>query len=361
MSHLDTSLPPQGDAPQGLAPQDVAPQAADLQAVPAPALPSSATQPAGPIWSTLPALPTEPREYHHFLRTPRAAWWRGVLAILSLVVGYLVLSFVFGGLAVVVDIATGRSTMEQYGSGQISITPMLFLANNLSLAALLPLSMLLQWAFFGQRPRWLSSVQGGFRWRWFGRAALIVVPLWLVYAAAMTLVEPFPAGRLGTDAILMLVIILVTTPFQAAGEEYGARGLIARAAGSWSANPKIALVIALTVSNVIFMLAHGAGDPWLIAYYFTFGVALGVVAWRTGGLEAPVLLHAVNNVIFLVPAALFGDVSQAFDRGPGAGGPWVLLPMGAMIIAVAVIEWWSRRNKIVRATAPAVEVSHAQA
>jgi membrane protease YdiL (CAAX protease family) len=305
------------------------------------------------------ALPTEPRAYHHFLRTPRAAWWRGVLAILTLIVAFLVVSFVLGGLAVAADIATGRTRLADYASGDVAISPMLFLANNLSLAAMLPVSMLLQWAFFGQRPRWLSSVEGGFRWRWFGRAALLVVPLWLTYAAALALVQPLEVSRLSADAVIMLVIILLTTPLQAAGEEYGARGLIARAAGSWSADPRIALVLALGVANLIFMVAHAATDPWLIAYYFVFGVALGIVAWRTGGLEAPVLIHVVNNVVFLVPAALFGDLSEAFDRGPGAGGPWVLLPMAAMTVAVLVVEWWSRRNRIVRITAPAPEVTHA--
>ncbi len=349
MSNLDTSPQAEAIAEPRSEPGQVAPgqgQVAPRQAAAGGSMPS-------PDWSARPALPTEPRAYHHFLRTPRAAWWRGVLAIVSLVAAYLVVSLVLGALAVAVDIGTGRTSLSDYGSGSITMTPMLFLANNLSLAALLPISMLLQWGFFGQRPRWLSSVEGRFRWRWFGRAALVIVPIWVVYAGLMTLVEPLPSGRLAADAILMLVVILLTTPFQAAGEEYGARGLIARASGSWAADPRIALVIALVVSNLLFMVAHAATDPWLLTYYFVFGAALGVVAWRTGGLEAPVLVHAVNNVIFLVPAALFGDLSQAFDRGPGAGGPWVLMPMVAMVVAVMAIEWWSRRNSVVRETAPA--------
>jgi len=187
------------------------------------------------------ALPTTPAEYHHFLRTPRNRWWKGLLAILSLVVGYVIVSLVLGQVAMIIDTATGRTTWEMYASGEITVTPIMFLALNLSLAAQIPLALLLQWGFWGQRPRWLSSVQGGFRWRWFGRAALIVVPIWVVYVAVAYFLEPERIGGLSADATILLIAVLLTTPLQAAGEEYGARGLINRAAASWSANPKVGL------------------------------------------------------------------------------------------------------------------------
>ena len=47
--------------------------------------------------------------------------------------------------------------------------------------------------------------------------------------------------------------MLVTTPLQAAGEEYGARGLIMRSAGSWVASPVPGLIIATIVPSLVFM------------------------------------------------------------------------------------------------------------
>src|SRR3954453_19850632 len=93
------------------------------------------------------ALPTTGTEYHHFLRTPRNRWWKGVLAILSLVVGYVIVSLALGQGAMIIDNATGPTTWEMAASGQITLTPMMFLALNLSLAAQIPLALLLQWAF----------------------------------------------------------------------------------------------------------------------------------------------------------------------------------------------------------------------
>ncbi|GAA1428199.1 hypothetical protein GCM10009616_07250 [Microlunatus lacustris] len=327
-------LPQPGPPPAGYAPFPVPP--APPAAPPAPS-----------------ALPVEEREYHHFLRTPRARWWKGLLAIVTLVLAYLLVSVVLAGAAVLVDVATGRVQTEDLAAGRITVTPMLFLANNLGLALLTPVAMLLQWAFFGQRPRWLSSVAGGFRWRWFGRAALVVVPVWLVYVGITFLLSPEEvSGRLSEDAVLMLVVVLLTTPLQAAGEEYGARGLLARSAGSWFANPRTALVVGGVLANLLFMVAHAATDPWLLVYYFTFGAALSVLAWRTGGLEVPVLVHAVNNLFLLVPVALYGDLSGAFERGPGTGGPVMLLPMAVVVVMAVVLSWWARRNRVQTSSAP---------
>ncbi|WP_194793370.1 hypothetical protein [Raineyella fluvialis] len=36
------------------------------------------------------SLPLEAQDYYGFLRTPRYRWWKGVLAILVLVIGYVV-------------------------------------------------------------------------------------------------------------------------------------------------------------------------------------------------------------------------------------------------------------------------------
>ena len=131
--------------------------------------------------------------------------------------------------------------------------------------------------------------------------------------------------------------------------------MINRAAASWSANLKVGLVLGIVVSSTPFMLAHGAGDPWLLAYYFIVGASLTVMAWRTGGLEVPVLVHMVNNVLLLVPG--YCSANLLFNRGPGAGGPIMLVPMVLFIAVIAVIEWWRRRSGVARRSISA-KVSH---
>jgi membrane protease YdiL (CAAX protease family) len=288
--------------------------------------------------------------YDHALRVA-PAWWRGALAILALVVAYFISSFVFGIAALLIDLITGQQTLEELSAGATTITPVLMLANNLSLAALWPIAVLLQWALFGVRPRWMSSVVGRFRWRWLGRLALVIVPVWAVYVGVTVALGPIDPVSFSGTVIAMLVVVIVTTPLQSAGEEFGARGLIQRSVGSWFADPAAAFVVGTIVSGALFASAHFAGDGWLIAYYFVFGASASLAARGTGGLEAPVLVHATNNVLLFIPTALMSQTDQVFDREAGTAGPFMLLPMAMCVGAALFSIWWGRRAGIAT-TAP---------
>lgn len=303
-------------------------------------------------------LPAAGAEYHRFLRTGRNRWWKGVVAILGFVVVYLALNTVLGIAAFGFDVATGRTTLESITSGNVALSPAVFLATNIGNALCIPLAMFLQWLIWGQPVRWLHSVAGVVRWRLLGRSAMIVVPIWIVYMVVSTIAFPEagdgsgPGGPLTAESVALLIIMLLTTPLQAAGEEYGARGLIMRAAGSWVASPLPGLVIATLVPSVVFMLAHGAGDPWLNAYYFVFGAAMSVLAWRTGGLEAGVIVHVVNNMLaFGIVIASGQEIN--LDRSAGTGGAFMLVPMGVIILVTAVLSLLGSRWRVQRGYAPA--------
>ncbi|QJU54250.1 GNAT family N-acetyltransferase [Herbiconiux sp. KACC 21604] len=284
--------------------------------------------------------------YDHALRAA-PAWWRGALAIVMLVAGYFLTSVVFGAAAVFVDLATGASTVDDLADGIPRLTPVLMLANNLALASLWPIAVLTQWAVFGVRPRWMSSVAGLWRWRWMLRLALVIVPVWVVYVGVSLLLGPLDPIELTGSVVAMLLIVVLTTPFQAAGEEFAARGLVQRAVGSWFRHPGVAFAAGTIVSGALFASAHAAADPWLIAYYFVFGASASLAARATGGLEAPVLVHAVNNVLLLVPTALMGQTDQVFERGEGAGSAFLLLPMALCLGVAAFSGWWARRAGVV--------------
>jgi uncharacterized protein len=308
--------------------------------------------PAPPPPNPMPAAGTE---YVQFLRTERHRWWKGLVAIVLLVVGYLGVSLALALPALALDVATGRISEESLQQGQLVITPAVLLAVNLSAALLIPLSMLLQWGLYGQPVRWLHSVRGHLRWDLLRRTALLVGPLFLIYVALSIFVFPQPPGGWFTwESAGLLAVVLLTTPLQAAGEEYGARGLIARASGSWFADPRLALIISTVVSATIFMLAHGATDPWLIVYYFGFGIAMSIVVWRTGGLEVAVLIHTLNNVLFFMVAILAGqDLAVGLDRSAGTGGSFMLVPMVVLALTTGLVCWWANRNKVSRGYEPA--------
>ena len=82
--------------------------------------------------------------------------------------------------------------------------------------------------------------------------------------------------------------------------------------------------MSVALSTVAFAAAHGSPDPWIFGSIGCFAMAAGIAAYRTGGLEAGIAMHAVNNVLAFGAVLIFGGWDEAFvgRRYPGhSGGP----------------------------------------
>ena len=180
------------------------------------------------------------------------------------------------------------------------------LAMNLGIAVLIPISWVLMMAVHQMRPRWLSSVRPGIRWRYLlGCLGIAVVSLNGVLLLS-TLVDdeglrfsPQP-GFWG-----FLVVIVLTSPLQAVAEEIFFRGYLMQALGSLVAQPWFGVI----VSAVVFALLHGLQNPALFVARLAFGVLAGVLVWKTGGLEAGIAAHIVNNVFAYTIAGLTSSIA----------------------------------------------------
>ncbi|MGJ3508691.1 lysostaphin resistance A-like protein [Enemella sp. A6] len=286
--------------------------------------------------------PLPAHEYHQRLGVERPAAWRGIVALLLLMGGMLAFSLFIGGAAFLIE-------MGIRGEMPTGLTPLTLAGAMVALAMLTPWSMLLQKWFFKVPMVSLHSIINRFRWDIFGRTLAIVVPLWALLQLVYPVLMPQPSIEYGPgEALAYIVIALTLVPLQSMGEEYAFRGLAFRIAASWGRGPRAALVLGIAVSSVLFMLAHFALDPWLNIYYLTFGVALALITWRTGGLEAAVVLHAVNNALaFTIGVALRQDLDAGFDRSVGAASAVMLIP-SAVLVLIALIVWW-RTSRAARA------------
>ncbi|BBG01291.1 MULTISPECIES: CPBP family intramembrane glutamic endopeptidase [Pseudonocardia] len=281
-------------------------------------------------------------EYHRVLAGERRRIGRGVLAIVLLLAGMVVLPTVLGRMSALVDAQLGNTPTTVGGT---DYTPLQHATTMIALGLLAPWSMLVQRLLYGAPGASLHSVVSRFRLDLLGRALLVLGPGWLIVNGLGALVAPaeeMPWSQ--AELLVMFLVVLVLTPLQATGEEYGFRGLMFRVLGSWARGRRAGLVTGVLASSVLFTAVHGSTDPYINVWYFVLGAGLAVITWRTGGIEVAVVLHAVLNTgVFLVAVLLRIDLGAALqDRSAGVGSPYQLVPTLAVVVITAAVWWWAR-------------------
>ena len=294
-------------------------------------------------------LPAEPVEYQQFWRGPLIKPWRPIVAVVVGAIAFLVVAMVVSAAAIGIEIATGALTPDEAFEllEEARVSPGLVLGNSFAIALMLPLTLMVA-ALVKQPPRFLHSVLGRFRWKWFFTCvAVSLVVLGLNVASELLLAGDQLDLQIHPYTWWLLIGLMLVTPFQAAAEEYMLRGVVFRTVGSWFQQPVVSMAVGTVVNSVIFMFMHGASDPWLNLVYFVLGALLSWITWRTGGLEAAAAFHIVNNTVAfaLVP---FQDVADLFDRSAGAAGPIVLIQLVASAVIVALLDVLARRRNLQR-------------
>lgn len=280
------------------------------------------------------------------LRTPSARWWRPLLGLLLGATAVVVAAV---GVILVALAASGNLSGTADTATQDALNPdtaLGLLANNLVIATIIPAAALAVLVVHREPVGWLASVTARVRWGLLGRllpVALLVVGVFFGLSFLLPTSSPLtgstPAG--GTLAGL-LAVILLTTPLQAAAEEVGFRGYLTQAVSSWFAPPGLGIAVGVGVSAVGFALAHGGQDVWLFGDRLAFGLVASWLAWRTGGLEASVALHAANNLVSLAFTAATGTLSDSLTAKT-LEWQFAALDVVMMLTFAAVVEQLVRR------------------
>ena len=258
----------------------------------------------------------EPRTYPLMLRTWTYAWWKPAVGLVALLLGALIVSpLVMVGpaaLAVLVDHegSFGAALSDTITMEHVTWQSMLYL--NLALAGLIPVSWAILRVVHRMRPRWLTSVKPGIRWGFFW-ACFGLAPVAMVAQVVVGALLPTDPNDLGSSPndltaglVALGVVILLTTPLQAMGEEYAFRGYAMQAFGALTRRPWIAVVL----SALVFAIAHGAQNAPLFFDRFAFGLMAGYVVLRTGGLEAGIAMHIWNNLVAFGFGLFLGDIED---------------------------------------------------
>ena len=98
---------------------------------------------------------------------------------------------------------------------------------------------------------------------------------------------------------------------------------------------------------LLFVAAHGSMDVWIWIDIGSLAVAACWLAWRTGGIEAGIALHVVNNLAVTFAGILLGGLEESYVDTETTGSPVsATMSVVVMTIATALILWLAKRRGI---------------
>ena len=294
-----------------------------------------------------PTVETVDYAYHRLARTtPSYRWWKQLIAAVIGVIIYILMSIVVGiAFIAIIAFAGPGDPLDRLQDLTVSLQdldltdPATFALATGSIALLLP-AVYLARLIMGPRPVGLiSSVAGRLRWRWLGRCVLLAIgPFAVVFGLSVLI----PSGSAATTATvtsttaLLVVLALVLTPLQAAAEEYAFRGFLMQAIGGWLRHPAFAILIPAP----LFALGHTQYGFVGLLDVGLFGIAAAYLTWRTGGLEAAIVAHVINNTTLFVLGA-FGLADNGEQDGSFLGVLSTAVIMGSY---TALVVWQTKRT-----------------
>lgn len=260
-----------------------------------------------------PAPPSRRLPYHRLGHAdPEHRWWKPLVELVLFGTVYLLLAVLLGiGWSFWIIGTRGESAVDELLADLTTLDimdPALLFMMLSSVVLMIPAALLAR-LVMGPRPLGLMlSVTGGLRWGFLGRTVLLALAVYVVGQGLLTVLERITTGALPPvepveDLGLVVLLIVLLVPVQCAAEELVFRGYLLQTVGRWSRVPALAILLPVP----FFTFAH-LYDVWGLLAVATMAVVAGWLTWRTGGLEAAIGLHVVNNVLaFSMAAAGWAD------------------------------------------------------
>ncbi|MCS4484553.1 CPBP family intramembrane metalloprotease [Gleimia sp. 6138-11-ORH1] len=293
------------------------------------------------------AISNTPVEYPLAFTGPDIRWWRVLLGLPTLILSFLLFSIIFViGLGFFLTAEELSNILRLVESSSLDVqNPTHFIILAVSLAVLIPAVYLAYLVSFGVKPRFVTSVAGKIRWSWMMIAFLIAAGFssFLIFGGSFLEAGGFPEYSPNPRLGLMLVLVFTLIPFQSAAEEYVFRAYIPHFIGALIPWRGVAIITGLVVSSFLFALAHGSFDPSTFTQLAAFGAIAWYVTYRTGGLEASIATHTMNNTLIFAQEMLKGESSALVTSETVTSWPSTLIVIGFGLLEASVIIWVYRK------------------
>jgi membrane protease YdiL (CAAX protease family) len=290
--------------------------------------------------------------YHLIHRGGRPGAWRPVVGIFAFAASFLVIVPVLIQAPFALGFAIAGRPVVDSTERLVDLndpTPLGLAYLNLALASAILVAWLITRVLHGLEPRWLASVFPRIRWGWFATCfGLSIVAL--IATLFVSVLVPAQGEGVDTGSQLndfsstirdFLLVVVLLTPLQAAGEEYAFRGYLTQAFGGLFGRPWAAVLF----PALLFALAHGAQSAPVFFDRFAFGIVAGLLVVLTGGLEAGIAMHVLNNWLAFGLALAYGDMASTLNP---VGGSWWTIPvtLTQSLVYLGLVLWVARRRAL---------------
>ncbi|WP_312397384.1 type II CAAX endopeptidase family protein [Kocuria sp.] len=297
-------------------------------------------------WSKPPAPSPIPPEqlrtlaYHRLgLADRNHAWWKPLVEGAILLFLFIVLSVLFA-IPVILFMDNPMDVDNLDTMNQLDPLTFFFLFGSIALMA--PAAYVAR-MIMGPRPLGLlHSVTGRLRWKWLLQCGLAALAIFVVVNGLSILLDLLAGGEAIEFTVApqwgwLLLMVVLLVPIQCFAEELIFRGYLMQTVGRWLKHPAWAILLPVP----LFVAGH-LYDVWGQTAIAIMAITMGVLTWRTGGLEAAVALHVVNNCTVTLMA-----VVGLADLNDTSGGPLeVLFTLAINGIFLVVVFRMARKTRI---------------
>ncbi len=289
------------------------------------------------------------RSYIHLLDNPR----KKVIKILSAFIIYIIIFYTLMTISTVIFKYILNISYEY-----LSIKSILSLNEFLELGyfeklidwflfLLIPTAIFTYRLIYKEPHGTLISTDYRFRWKWIKKCLTILFPIMVFVIIGQTLLDGIPDFIFSSGTIGAVLLSIIITPFQAAGEEYLFRAFALQVFATIIKSDKWAWIILSIISSFIFSILHLPEDLCTGIDLFIFGILMCVLVYFTEGIEASIIFHSLNNILLNIVMDLTGDNGNLFkDTGRIADGPFIESTVVSIItdILICGLVIWLWKN-----------------
>lgn len=215
-------------------------------------------------------------------------WYKPILVLAIGLIVYLALMLILMG---IFSQLLGENLMDSLLSGGYEVlnNDLGLIFNDLTVVLMIP-SLYIATKIVKDRPfSSYSSSRGGWNHKLFLKAFIIPFIGFLVSQIIQSAITR--TNGIYHFSITFLIISIIFVPLQCIAEEYAYRGLLMQTFGSWFNIP----ILAIILQSLIFGISHGYNNIGNLEV-ICFGILMGILAWKSNGIEVTSAFHTGNNL-----------------------------------------------------------------